>query len=96
MQRAQVLTAAEGELGRARLRQRTLAGQRDEGVKAAVEPRDPVEQRLGQRDRAERAGADLRGEPGDGFEGESGIGHASALRCGEEMAAQRPLPEIER
>ncbi len=65
-------------------------------MEAAVERRDSLEERLGQRDRAERARADLRGEPGDGFEGERGIGHGSALRCGKKMAARRPRSGIER
>ena len=48
VERTQVLAAPEGVLGRARLGERALAGHRDEGVQAAVEGRDPLEQRLGQ------------------------------------------------
>ena len=75
--RVQVLPAPQGELGRARLRQRAFPGHRDEGVEAAVESRDPVEKRLRQRDQAERAGADLRGERGDQFKRQGGIRHES-------------------
>ena len=76
MERPEVLAPPERELGGARLGERPLPGHRDERVEAAVERRDPLEQRLGQRDRAERPGADLRSEPGDGFERQGGVGHA--------------------